>query len=216
MGALLAITLPIGFGVGVFYLVVRLSQVNLEKIQQQFSHLSDSMGLEYSESDGKLGLFKKFPALQGTLNGKTFYLFMYTSGSGKQQKTYSSFRLQTSNPAGYTLKLTKEGFFSKVGKRFGMQDIQVGDAQFDPLYIIKGSDVYFAQSVLNETVREQMTIASNIFKGTLKVQGDMIEYTELGMINSRQRREVFEQLISIAQALSESIEQFSNNHTDPA
>ncbi|MEM6724336.1 MAG: hypothetical protein AAF598_09880 [Bacteroidota bacterium] len=216
MGAFLAITLPIGFGVGVFYLVVRVSQVTLEKIQQQFSHLADAYKLDYLETEGTLKIFKKFPALQGELNGKTFYLFMYTKGSGKHQKTYTSFRLQTHNPKGYTLKLSKEGFFSKVGKRFGMQDIQVGDAEFDPLYIIQGSDVYFAQSVLTNNVKEQMALASSIFKGTMKVQGDVIEYTELTMMKNREKREMIEQLISIAQALSDSIDQFSNHRQDPA
>ncbi|MEO1438018.1 MAG: hypothetical protein AAFV80_20920, partial [Bacteroidota bacterium] len=139
-----------------------------------------------------------------------------TKGSGKHQKTYTSFRLQTSNPQGYTLKLSKEGLLSKVGKRFGMQDIQVGDAAFDPLYIIQGSDVYFAQSVLTSTVKEQMSLATNVFKGTMKVQGDVIEYTEMAMMKNREKREMIEQLISIAQALSTSVEQFSTNKSDPA
>ncbi|MEO1438564.1 MAG: hypothetical protein AAFV80_23695, partial [Bacteroidota bacterium] len=67
MGAFLALTLPIGFGVGIFYLVVRVSQVTLEKIQQQFSHMADAYNLEYLETEGKLKIFKKFPALQGEL-----------------------------------------------------------------------------------------------------------------------------------------------------
>ncbi|MEO1713597.1 MAG: hypothetical protein AAFU60_09720, partial [Bacteroidota bacterium] len=110
----------------------------------------------------------------------------------------------------------KEGLLSKVGKRFGMQDIQVGDAAFDPLYIIQGSDVYFAQSVLTSTVKEQMSLATNVFKGTMKVQGDVIEYTEMAMMKNREKREMIEQLISIAQALSTSVEQFSTNKSDSA
>lgn len=217
MFGLVAIGLPIGFGVGVFYLVVRLSQQNLEKIQQQFSIMADAYDLEYTEAEGKLkGLFKKFPALQGEINGKTFYLFMFTKGSGKHQKTYTSFRMQTKNTLGHTLKLTKEGFFSKVGKKFGMQDIQVGDEHFDPLYIIQGNDIYFAQAVLDQSVREQMTIASEFFKGSLKVQGDMIEYTEMIMLNKHAQRERLEQMMSIAEALSDSIIRFSNNYSDPA
>ena len=37
-------------------------------------------------------------------------------------------------------KISREGFFSSIGKFFGMQDIEIGDPFFDKQFIIKGND----------------------------------------------------------------------------
>ena len=37
-------------------------------------------------------------------------------------------------------KIYRAGFFSNVGKYFGMQDIEIGDEYFDKDFVIKGND----------------------------------------------------------------------------
>jgi hypothetical protein len=44
------------------------------------------------------------------------------------------------NPDGFRFKVYRPGFFSDVAKWFGMQDIEVGHADFDGEFIIKGTD----------------------------------------------------------------------------
>ena len=44
------------------------------------------------------------------------------------------------NPEGFRFTAYRKGLFSELGKLLGMQDIEVGDPQFDEAFIVKGSD----------------------------------------------------------------------------
>jgi hypothetical protein len=43
-------------------------------------------------------------------------------------------------PEGFRFTIYRKGFFSDLGKLLGMQDIEVGDPEFDEAFIIKGND----------------------------------------------------------------------------
>ena len=44
------------------------------------------------------------------------------------------------NPEGFRFTIYRKSFFSDMGKLLGMQDIEVGDPEFDEAFIIKGND----------------------------------------------------------------------------
>ena len=44
------------------------------------------------------------------------------------------------NPDGFRFKVYRKGFFSDLGKMLGMQDVEVGQPEFDDDFIIKGND----------------------------------------------------------------------------
>ena len=44
------------------------------------------------------------------------------------------------NPEGFRFTIYRKGLFSDLGKLLGMQDIEVGDPEFDEAFIIKGND----------------------------------------------------------------------------
>jgi hypothetical protein len=54
--------------------------------------------------------------------------------------TYTRIRAPYVNPEGFRFTIYRKGFFSDLGKLLGMQDIQVGDPEFDEAFIIKGND----------------------------------------------------------------------------
>lgn len=70
--------------------------------------------------------------------------------TGKSTITYTRVRTAFKNPKEYKLKLGKEGFFSKVGKAFGGQDIEIGDEIFDQSHIIKSNDESMTTRLLNK------------------------------------------------------------------
>ena len=54
--------------------------------------------------------------------------------------TYTRIRAPYVNPKGFRFTIYRKGFFSDLGKLLGMQDIEVGDPEFDEAFIIKGND----------------------------------------------------------------------------
>lgn len=64
----------------------------------------------------------------------------YTVSTGKATIIFTRMRAPYVNPDGFRFTIYRKGFFSEIGKWFGMQDIVVGDPTFDDAFIIKGND----------------------------------------------------------------------------
>ena len=56
--------------------------------------------------------------------------------SMEDDTTHTRMRAPFVNKDGLYFKIYREGFFSSIGKFFGMQDIQIGDSYFDENFII--------------------------------------------------------------------------------
>ena len=70
--------------------------------------------------------------------------------SGKHKTTYTRLRVPFINRSDFRFTIYKEGFFASIGKFFGMQDIQIGDAFFDEKFIIKSNDVNKVKFLLSD------------------------------------------------------------------
>jgi hypothetical protein len=93
----------------------------------------------------------------------TITLDTYTVSTGKSSVTYTRMRAPYINPGGFRFVIYRKGFWSDVGKLLGMQDIEVGDPEFDEAFIIQGTDEtrvreLFADDRLRELVRSQPQI----------------------------------------------------------
>jgi len=87
----------------------------------------------------------------------------YTVSTGKSSVTYTRMRAPYVNPEGFQFTIYRRGVFSDIGKWLGMQDVEVGEPQFDEDFIIKGNDDaklrrLFADAKLRELVSAQPTI----------------------------------------------------------
>lgn len=72
----------------------------------------------------------------------------YTKKQGKSRVTYTRIRAPFVNRDGLYFKIYRSGFFTNVGKYFGMQDIEIGDDYFDQDFVIKGNDEFKIASLL--------------------------------------------------------------------
>jgi hypothetical protein len=87
----------------------------------------------------------------------------YVVSTGKTTITYTRMRAPYVNPDGFQFTIYRRGIFSDIGKWMGMQDVVVGDPQFDEDFIIKGNDEaklcrLFADARLRELVSAQPDI----------------------------------------------------------
>lgn len=70
----------------------------------------------------------------------TITLDSYTVNTGKMVVVYTRLRAPYVNPDRFRFTVYREGLFSEIAKRLGMQDIEVGHPAFDRDFIIKGND----------------------------------------------------------------------------
>jgi len=79
------------------------------------------------------------------------------NNDGESQST--RIRAPYVNPEGFRFTIYRKGFFSDLGKLLGMQDIEVGDPEFDEAFIIKGNDEGKVCSLFANPKIRQMILA---------------------------------------------------------
>jgi hypothetical protein len=96
--------------------------------------LSEEIGAEFVE-----GGFWKGSKVQAHVG--PWKVTLDTSTSDEDGKTpVTRLRAPYVNPEGFRFTIYRKGFFSDLGKLLGMQDIEIGDPEFDEAFLIKGND----------------------------------------------------------------------------
>lgn len=78
----------------------------------------------------------------------TLTLDSYWVGSEHGGRTYTRMTASYGNPEGFGFTLYRRGLLSGLGKLLGMQDIEIGDPEFDRDFIIKGDDATKIRALL--------------------------------------------------------------------
>jgi len=112
--------------------------------EEIWRQLSTEIGARYVG-----GGFWKGDKVQATHGAWTVTLDTYTVSTGKTTVVFTRMRAPYVNPTAFRFTVYRRGFFSDVGKWFGMQDIEVGEPAFDHDFIIKGSDESQVRSLLS-------------------------------------------------------------------
>jgi len=72
------------------------------------------------------------------------------------------------NPAGFRFTIYRKGFFSDLGKLLGMQDLEVGDPEFDEAFVIQGNDESRVRTLFADPKIRQMIQAQPKLRLTVK------------------------------------------------
>ena len=94
----------------------------------------------------------------------------FSVSTGKTQIPFTRLRAPYVNADGLQFWLSRRNFFRDIAKKFGAQDIEIGDLQFDRDFIIKGNNpakvqFLFANARLRDLIQKQPDI-------TLEVKDD--------------------------------------------
>ncbi|MFI5459760.1 MAG: DUF3137 domain-containing protein [Isosphaerales bacterium] len=130
--------------------------------EEVWRQLCQEIGAEFVE-----GGFWKGNKVQVHVKPWTITLDTYTVNTQHSHVTYTRMRAPYVNPESFRFTIYRKGFFSELGKLLGMQDIEVGDPEFDEAFIIKGNDVarvqnLFADARLRELIKVQTTIRLDV------------------------------------------------------
>jgi len=118
--------------------------------------LSQEIGGELVE-----GGFWKQNKVQARHGSWTVTLDTYTVSTGHSHVHFTRLRAPFVSRGGFAFAISRKGLFSELGKRLGMQDIEVGHSvAFDEDFIIKGNDEarvrsLFANPEIRRLIAEQ-------------------------------------------------------------
>ena len=95
--------------------------------------LSEAIGGRFVE-----GGFCKGDKVEATHAEWIVTLDTFAVSTGKVTIVYTRMRAPYVNPNGFRFNIYRRSVFSDVAKRFGMQDIEIGEEEFDRDFIVKG------------------------------------------------------------------------------
>ena len=193
--------------VGIFLFVFWFIKRSFVKTEQQWELLAKRLSAQLHMPESRWAwILGKYPTIEGNVGGFPFTCYMFVRGSGKHQQTYTAFAFETKAPSSKTLSLYKEGFFSKIGKAFGGQDIQIGDEDFDKSYIIKSNDELFAKRVYNPRTRQLLLRKMPRMTGQFVLENGILTYHEMIVINSDKNREKWQDTINVGVEFAKEIQ----------
>lgn len=101
------------------------------------------------------GGFWKRKKVQARVGPWTVTLDTHTVHTQHSHVTYTRIRAPYVNPEGFRFTVYRKGFFTGLGKLLGIQDIEVGDPEFDPAFVVKSNDDSRVRSLLADpTIRK--------------------------------------------------------------
>jgi hypothetical protein len=135
----------------------------MQRVRDMFGPSQDEIWRQLSEQVG--GSF----SVEGFLHRSkvvahvkewTVTLDTFTIHTGNSNVPFTRIRAPYVNADGFRFKIYRKGFFSELGKKLGMQDVEIGVPEFDRAFIIKGSDParlrsLFADPVVRELIAAQ-------------------------------------------------------------
>jgi hypothetical protein len=79
----------------------------------------------------------------------TVTLDTHTVSTGNSHVTYTRMRAPYVNPDGFRFTIYRRGLFTGIAKFFGMQDVEIGEEQFDEAFVIKTTEEGRLRSLLS-------------------------------------------------------------------
>ena len=116
----------------------------------------------------------------GDVDGCSFFLYQRSSKQQRNATFTVHLTLLFEKSGDIGLSIYKEGFWSRVGKFLGAQDIQLQNPILDPMVMIKAKDTMKAERILQKTGVQQALISLFQHSDGFEVSDTGIEYKAKG------------------------------------
>ena len=196
------------FFVGIIALALGVAYFNRRAQERAWREVGERTGLTFEPGTAYLGgLVRTPPRVTGTYRRHPLTLDTFTRGSGKSRTTYTRLVLFVNNAANVYLALYQESVFSKIGKFFGMQDIQVGDEEVDRRFIIKSKPESFAAGLFTGISLRERLLQARVLN--VEVDGRELTFEQVGVLTDVDYLKfLFDLLTELAEAVERAGGQF--------
>jgi hypothetical protein len=189
------------------------------RIQENMRNLATQLGMEFVPAPGRL----EQPRLTGILRGRKADIFSYVTGSGKSSTAYVAMTVQVAMPDKLSCTLNKrssgtgmveriatkmaERFFTEIAESRGVQEITIGDAEFDQAWAIWTNQPEFARAALLPELRAKLVEAQRAgATGSFEINGGLVKYSEIGFFSDLEQCERLAKQADLVCGLTEAIE----------
>lgn len=171
----------VGVIFGIYFIVNKWQRRNRDEMFQQLARM---LQIELAHEPYRL-VFKK-PVLKGNFKGYHLKIIEKSVGSGEDHQTLTIIQINPSTSNNFSI--TREDFFTKAGKIFGVHDIQIGDALLDKKFFFTSEDRELLRQVFDQTTIDKMKLIQKDFKGSIQNKSSKLEYIYPDTIDSTEKK----------------------------
>lgn len=214
--------------VGALYWGIKSARRDRERVRQA----ALTLGLEYRDGEdamraayegtgkaARFAMYEKQPAflrkffaalgpwrLTGERDGLRIEIYEETRSTGKNSTTYTVARVHYPKPLPYELRAAKEGVFTKIGKAiFGLQDVEVGDPEFDREFRVKAGDPLAAKLLLGRGEIQRPLLEALRRYPAFRVESAFVHFEKVGIrTGAEELQAILEALLPAARAIGGS------------
>jgi hypothetical protein len=166
--------------VGSIALSIAAARRQQRKTRETMAGVAGRLGLELRRQPARFG-FEAPPTVEGRYRDRQVRFFNFTTGSSKSRTTWSAVSAAIGSATGFTLELAPENLLSRIGIALGMQDIKVGDPEFDRAFVVRSNDAAYAAAALLPEIRARLlSERKQGARGHLTVKAGEARYAEVG------------------------------------
>jgi len=179
------------------FMVLRARRVR-QKMLRVWRTFADMSGLHFDE-----GSMTRGSQITGEVEGRAIRIAVVTRGSGKNKTVYTDFSAQITGEVPQGLQLTREHFFSGLGKLFGSQDIRTGFEELDRIAMIKGVSTDAVIAYFQNDLIRQAAIDHLRSSPLARIEGKNVLIAHHGIVDDLTvLQQATERLVQVARSLS--------------
>lgn len=183
-------------GAGIVYFAMKYETKKRAEVASQYQVLAEKFGLDFVPEVKKLLWNYTYPMVVGQIDGFDIKLYSYLTG-GKNKTRYTQLIIH-SNSIIPNFRILKEGIFQKIGKKFGGQDIEIGDDLLDREMVFKCDEPDRLKTALHPDNRQLLTFLSPRLAGALQVKNSTFTYQKINHIDTEEERKTMESILVFA------------------
>ncbi len=175
----------IGIFIGVFVAVILAAKAQQRRARDNLARLAERLRLQLSVP-ARSGIFSSTEtSLAGSFRGRQIRVFSYHTGSGKNRTRWCAVASRIDNPAGLTLRISKENALTRAGRKIGIDDVAVGDESFDRECYVKSNQPDFIRAALLPEIRLRLTnLWQSRARGSFSIDAAEVRYAEIGAFSN--------------------------------
>jgi hypothetical protein len=141
--------------------------------------------------------------MEGPWKGVRVSVYRETRSSGKSSRTYVVAKAFYPAPLTFKFRAAREGTMAKIGKAlFGLKDVQIGDADFDPKVRIRADDEAGAAArVFREAAAASFLALLDRFPDAVADSAGVTRERQASLLPDEELREVLDLLAAFAAAV---------------
>lgn len=193
----LIILFPIFIFILVTVVAIAFSYRTRKKLRRVLNNLAIKRNGEVTSKFGGLG----YPVLR--FDYKYNRVEVYSIPGSKNSPPYTYIKVELYSPINEYMHLYKEGFVSRIGKKLGTQDIEVGLDSFDNDIMVKGSDEFFVRNILNYEIQDLVLKIINKYKASIILKKNKLTIIVQTIVYEEF---IYEELINTALRITDRIQ----------